>query len=65
MDYTMSETLSSMTVEMNIVRKLCKINEYKGEQILYNKQPKALLSNITDSAISSFVFDSYLSLIHI
>ena len=59
MDYTMSETLSSMTVEMNIVRKLCKINEYKGEQILYNKQPKALLSNITDSAISSFVFDSY------
>ncbi|MEG1410922.1 MAG: cell filamentation protein Fic [Terrisporobacter sp.] len=60
MDYTMSKKLSSMSVEMNIVKKLCKINEYKGEQYLYKRQPKAILLDITDNAIIKFVHDTYI-----
>lgn len=60
MGYNINESLSSMTVDMNIVKKLCKINEYKGEQCLYKKQPKALINETLDNAITEFVFDTYI-----
>lgn len=44
MGCNVNKNLSSITVDMNVVKKLCKINEYKGEQVLYKKQPKALIN---------------------
>ncbi|MDZ4910634.1 cell filamentation protein Fic, partial [Clostridium perfringens] len=41
MKYTMGTKLTNISVDMNNVKKLCKINEYKGEQIVYKKQPKS------------------------
>lgn len=44
MGCNVNENLSSITVDMNIVKKLYKINDYKGEQALHKKQPKALIN---------------------
>lgn len=60
MDYTLGNKLSNISVDMNIVKKLCKINEYKGEQVIYKKQPKNLIASMTDTAIIKFVYDTYI-----
>ena len=52
MEYTMGTKLTNISVDMNIVKKLCKINEYKGEQIIYKKQPKSVIIDMTDDAIT-------------
>ncbi len=57
MEYTMGTKLTNISVDMNIVKKLCKINEYKGEQI---KQPKSVIIDMTDDAILKFVYDTYI-----
>ena len=60
MEYTMGTKLTNISVDMNIVKKLCKINEYKGEQIIYKKQPKSVIIDMTDDAITKFVYDTYI-----
>ncbi|XAM51783.1 hypothetical protein TVTCOM_18960 [Terrisporobacter vanillatitrophus] len=60
MEYTMGTKLANISVDMNIVTKLCKINEYKGEQIIYKKQPKNVVTLMTDNAILKFVYDTYI-----
>ncbi|WP_343337248.1 hypothetical protein TPELB_23350 [Terrisporobacter petrolearius] len=60
MGYTMGTTLANISVDMNNVKKLCKINEYKGEQIVYKKQPKNVVALMTDDAILKFVYDTYI-----
>lgn len=60
MEYTICTKLTNISVDMNIVKKLCKINEYKGEQIIYNKQPKSIVSAMTDDAILKFVYDTHI-----
>ena len=39
MEYTVGAKLANISVDMSTVKKLCKVNEYKGEQIIYKKQP--------------------------
>ena len=58
MRYTMGEKLANISLDMKIVKMLCKVNEYKGEQIIYKKQPKSVISTITDNAIINFVYDT-------
>ena len=58
MGYTMGEKLANISLDMKIVKMLCKVNEYKGEQIIYKKQPKSVISTITDNAIINFVYDT-------
>ena len=60
MEYTMGTKLTNISVDMNNVKKLCKINEYKGEQIIYKKQPKNVVTSMTDNAILKFVYDNYI-----
>ncbi len=59
MEYTMGTRLTNISLDMNIVKKLCRINEYKGEQIIYKKQPKITVVEMTDDAIFNFVYDTY------
>lgn len=61
MEYTMGTKLSNISVDMNIVKKLCKINEYKGEQIIYKKQTKHIVTSMTNDAIIRFVYDTYIN----
>ncbi len=60
MNYIMDENISSVCIEMSNIRKLCKINEYKGEQIIYKKQPKNIVISMNDDAILKFVYDTYI-----
>ncbi len=60
MEYTMGTKLTNISLDMNIVKKLCRINEYKGEQIIYKKQPKITVVEMTDDAIFKFVYDTYI-----
>jgi len=60
MGYTMGTKLANISVNMNNIKKLCKINEYKGEQIVYKKQPKNVVALMTDDAILKFVYDTYI-----
>ncbi|MCC3868296.1 Fic family protein [Terrisporobacter mayombei] len=60
MEYTMGTKLTNISVDMNNVKKLCKINKYKGEQIVYKKQPKNVVTSMTDDAILKFVYDTYI-----
>ena len=60
MEYTMGMKLKNISLDMNIIKLLCKINEYKGQQIVYKKQPKNVASRITDEAITKFVYDTYI-----
>lgn len=60
MEYTMGTKLANISVDMEIVKKLCKINEYKGQQIIYKKQPKNVVTLMTDNAILKFVYDTYI-----
>ncbi len=59
MEYTMGKKLADISLDMNIIKMLCKINEYKGEQIIYKKQSKNMVSTITEEAITKFVYDTY------
>lgn len=61
MEYTMGTKLSNISVDMNIVKKLCKINEYKGEQIVYKKQTRNTVNSMTNNAIFKFVYDTYIN----
>ncbi len=59
MGYAMGMGLENISVDMNVLKKLCKINEYKGEAIIYKKQPKNVVTAMIDSAITKFVFDTF------
>ena len=56
----MGKKLANISWDMNIIKTLCKINEYKGEQIIYKKQSKNMVSTITEEAITKFVYDTHI-----
>lgn len=60
MEYTVGAKLANISVDMSTVKKLCKVNEYKGEQIIYKKQPKNVVASMTDKAIHEFVYDTFI-----
>ena len=60
MEYIMGKKLTNISWDMNIIKTLCKINEYKGEQIIYKKQSKNMVSTITEEAITKFVYDTHI-----
>ena len=60
MEYIMDKKLANISWDMNIIKTLCKINEYKGEQIIYKKQSKNMVSTITEEAITKFVYDTHI-----
>ena len=60
MEYIMGKKLANISWDMNIIKTLCKINEYKGEQIIYKKQSKNMVSTITEEAITKFVYDTHI-----
>ncbi len=60
MNYIMDEDISSVCIDMRNIKKLCKINEYKGEQIIYKKQPKNIIVSMNDDAVLKFVYDAYI-----
>lgn len=60
MEYIMDKKLANISWDMNIIKTLCKINEYKGEQIIYKKQSKNMVSTTTEEAITKFVYDTYI-----
>ena len=60
MEYIMGKKLANISWDMNIIKTLCKINEYKGEQIIYKKQSKNMVSTIAEEAITKFVYDTHI-----
>ena len=60
MEYIMGKKLANISWDMNIIKTLCKINEYKGEQIIYKKQSKNMVSTTTEEAITKFVYDTHI-----
>lgn len=60
MEYIMDKKLANISWDMNIIKTLCKINEYKGEQIIYKKQSKNMVSTTTEEAITKFVYDTHI-----
>ena len=60
MEYIMGKKLANISWDMNIIKTLCKINEYKGEQIIYKKQSKNMVSATTEEAITKFVYDTHI-----
>ena len=60
MEYIMGKKLANISWDMNIIKTLCKINEYKGEQIIYKKQSKNMVWTITEEAITKFVYDTHI-----
>ncbi len=58
MEYIMGKKLLDMPVNMKIVKMLSIINECKGQQIIYKKQPKEVLENLTEKAALDFTIDS-------
>ena len=60
MEYIMDKKLANISWDMNIIKALCKINEYKGEQIIYKKQSKNMVSTTTEEAITKFVYDTHI-----
>ena len=59
MEYTMGTKLANISIDMDVIKKLCKVNEYKGQQIIYKKQSKVMVEEMTDGAITKFVYDTY------
>ena len=59
MENTMGTKLANISIDMNVIKKLCKDNEYKGQQIIYKKQPKIIIEELNDNAIINFVYDTY------
>ena len=60
MEYIMGKKLANISWDMNIIKTLCKINEYKGEQIIYKKQSKNMVSTTTEEEITKFVYDTHI-----
>ena len=60
MEYIMDKKLANISWDMNIIKALCKINEYKGEQIIYKKQSKNMVLTTTEEAITKFVYDTHI-----
>ena len=60
MEYIMGKKLANISWDMNIIKTLCKINEYKGEQIIYKKQSKNMVLTTTEEAITKFVYDTHI-----
>ncbi|MDY2735179.1 Fic family protein [Intestinibacter sp.] len=58
MEYIMGKKLLDMPVNMKIVKMLSAINESKGQQIIYKKQPKEVLEKLTEEALLNFTIDS-------
>lgn len=58
MEYVIGKKLLDMPVDMKIVKMLSIINECKGQQIIYKKQPKELLEKLTQKAMLDFTIDS-------
>ncbi len=58
MEYVMGKKLLDMPVNMKIVKMLSTINECKGQQIIYKKQPKETLEKLTEKATLDFTLDS-------
>ncbi|MGM9536633.1 MAG: Fic family protein [Intestinibacter sp.] len=58
MEYIMGKKLLDMPVNMKIVKMLSTINESKGQQIIYKKQPKDVLEKLTEDALLNFTIDS-------
>lgn len=58
MEYIMGKKLLDMPVNMKIVKMLSTINESKGQQIIYKKQPKEVLEKLTEDALLNFTIDS-------
>ena len=56
----MGKKLANISWDMNIIKTLCKINEYKGEQIIYKKQSKNMVLTTTEEAITKFVYDTHI-----
>lgn len=59
MEYTVGTKLANISIDMNVIKKLCKVNEYKGQQIIYKKQSKIMVEEMTEGAIIKFVYDTY------
>lgn len=51
MEFTKKSKLKNMYVNMNVARMLSKINEYKGRQLLYKKQPKEILERLEKKSL--------------
>lgn len=60
MEYTMGTNLENISIDMNSIKKLCKVNEYKGQQIIYKKQSKTIIEQMMDNAIIEFVYATYI-----
>lgn len=60
MEYTMGTNMEIISIDMNSIKKLCEVNEYKGQQIIYKKQPKVIIEQMMDKAIVEFVYDAYI-----
>ena len=58
MEYIMGKKLLEMPVNMKVVKMLSTINENKGQQIIYKKQPKEILTRLTEEALLNFTVDS-------
>ena len=57
MEYIMGKKLLEMPVNMKVVKMLSTINENKGQQIIYKKQPKEILTRLTEEALLNFTGD--------
>ena len=62
MEYIMGKKLLDMPVNMKIVKMISTINECKGKQIIYKKQPKKALEKLTEKSSIRFY---YLTLVKI
>ena len=58
MEYIIGNKLLDMPVNMKVVKMLSLINECKGQQIIYKKQPKEVLEKLTEKAALDFTIDS-------
>ena len=63
MEYIMGKKLLDMPVNMKIVKMISTINECKGKQIIYKKQPKKTLEKLTEK--SKKVIDNTLKMVYI
>lgn len=54
MYFMREKQLRNMAVSMNIVKTLSQINEYKGKQVIYKKQPKDVLERLSKDTILNF-----------
>ena len=63
MEYIIGKKLLDTPVNMKVVKMISIINECKGKQIVYKKQPKEVLEKLTEKAVLDFTIDSCESII--